>query len=148
MEEGMSLKGFFELKNLTTGETRQVPNTIVTVGKSTVASFIAADVSSGSAFDWMAIGVGSSTIAAGDTVLGSEAYRINTVGSQITTTVTNDTARFTGSFVIDESKSINEAGMFNMSGLDTGSMLSRTTFATLSVGSEDVIQGTWDIIVG
>jgi hypothetical protein len=150
MNENFGLKGYFRIENTTTGETREVPNTIVTLGKAQVAKlFVSGNYASPDPFRWMAIGLGSDTIIVTDTTLGSEAYRkAISLGSTTTSTTTNDTARFIGSFIIDDSKAINEAGLFNQSGLDLGSMLSRTCFATINAGSNDSINTTWDIQVG
>lgn len=125
-------------------------NTIVTTGKSKVAGLLVADVSAGSPIDWMGIGLGSSTISAGNTVLGSQylKYGLGSItGTLTTTTTTNDTARWIGSFGIDATKIVNEAGLFDKSGLDVGSMLSRTTFADVNTISGDRLNITWDIAV-
>lgn len=133
-------------------ESYNIPNTIVTVGKAMLANLIVADIATtttGSKYDWMAIGLGSSTIVAGNTVLGSEYMKVgigSVTGSTTTTTTTNDTARFIGSFTMDATKSVNEAGLFNQSGLNLGSMLARTTFTNINVVSGDRINATWDII--
>ena len=151
--ENIGLKGRLELIKVSPNGSIQetiIPNTIVTVGKSMVAGLMVADVNVGSRFDWIAIGVGSNTIAAGNTTLGSEYMRYglgNIIGSTTTTSVTNDTAQWIGSFGIISSKTVNEAGIFNKSGLNTGSMLARTTFTGIACSSGDTLRATWRIQV-
>ncbi len=150
MKNQIGLTGHLRIQKLSPDgkiEIRDIPNTIVTVGKSQVAGLILSDVNVGSAFDHIALGLGSSTITPGDTILGSEAFREASVGTRITTTVTNDTARFSGAIDIDADKIINEAGIFNQSGLDTGFMLARTNFVGITAGSRDQISYLWDVKV-
>jgi len=148
--DNMKIQGKFRIENTTTGEVREVPNTIVTLGKSMLAgrAMSGEDLNVGSGFGWMALGIGSETITAGHTVLGSEylKYGLGSIAeSRTTTTVTDDTATWVGSFGITETKIVNEAGLFNASGLNTGSMLAITNFADISAGSADRINCTWDI---
>ena len=118
------------------------PNTVVTEGKALMAGLLVADVG-GTGIDFMAIGTGSSTIVAGDTTLGTESVRVGTAGTRTTTTTTQDTATLIGSFSISGNLSLNEAGLFDAASL--GSMLSRTTYATISAVSGDSVNATWDV---
>ncbi len=148
MKENIGMKGRFRIENTRTGEVREIDNTIVTLGKSMMAGLVLSDLDVGSAYDWMSIGIGSETITPGHTVLGSEYLKLgigDITGTRTTTTVTNDTATFVGSFGIDATKTINEAGLFNQSGLDTGSMMAITNFAGIAAGSADTLNATWDI---
>lgn len=150
MEENLRIKGRFRIENTTTGEVREVDNTVVTLGKSMIAGKIQSGdtLDVGSGFGWMSLGLGSETITAGHTILGSEylKYGLGSIAeSRTTTTVTNDTATWIGSFGITATKTINEAGLFNASGLDTGSMLAITNFADIVAGSEDRVNTTWNI---
>ena len=150
MNDNIGLIGRLKIVKVSPNGNDQIEttNTIVTVGKSTIAGLILSGTNP-NMYEWMALGLGSSTITAGDTVLGSEAYKIQADNlSQTTTTVTNDTATFIGSFGIDDTKTINEAGLFNGSGLDVGSMLSRTTFANIVATSGDSVNVTWDVTAG
>ena len=126
-------------------QVRIIPNTIMNVGKSVVSSFIGSDITTGVAFDHMAIGTSGIAAAATQTTLGSERVRITTTTTQETTTTTSDTARFIGSFGISGTYVIEEAGIFNAA--STGSMLARTTFTGISVGSGDSVNASWDVIV-
>jgi len=145
MEEQFGLRGRFRLENQRTGEVREIPNTIMNVGKSSVSSYIAGDVSAADEFDWIGIGTSGLSPAATQTTLGSERIRNPTTSSQQTTTTTNDTARFIGSFGISGTHTIQEAGVFNAA--SNGSMLARATFAGLNVVSGDFINATYDITV-
>ena len=155
MEDNIGLKGHVKIDHngLNVVDTY---NTVVTLGKEAFARGV---VSGGYAAvnpaGWMAIGTGSDTIVVGDTTLATEYFREgpetgatgSVTGSTTTTTETNDTARWIGSFGIDATKTVNEAGIFNLSGLDLGSMTARTAFADIAAISGDQINITWDIAV-
>lgn len=128
-------------------ENFKVPNTVVTLGKEQIAiRIVSGTYALPDPYRWMSIGTGSDTIVASDTTLGTEVQRIpSDLGSTTTTSTTNDTSRWIGSFGIIATNTINEAGLFNASGVDLGSMLSRTTFADISVISGDWINVTWDL---
>lgn len=151
MDENMSVWGRIELKQVRDGQViNEVynPNTVLTMGKAEMARHIVADISVGSRVDWMSLGLGSSTITAGDTTLGSEylKYGLGSItGSTTTTTTTNDTAQWIGSFGVTALKNINEAGLFNASGLNSGSMYARTCFADIVAVSGDSILADWKI---
>ena len=151
MYENIGVRGFVNLKLMRDGRVvYEVDdhNTILTMGKAEIARGLVADISTGSKVDWMALGLGSSTISATDLTLGSEYLRYglgSITGSTITTTTTNDTAQWIGSFTIDATKTINEAGLFNASGLNSGSMIARTCFTDIVAGSQDTILATWRI---
>jgi len=147
----MSVKGRIALKQIREGQTISEvynPNTILTIGKSQIAGHMVKDLNVGDAVDWMSLGLGSDTIVATDTTLGSEYLKYglgSLVGSTTTTTTTNDTALFIGSFGITATKVINEAGLFNASGLNTGSMYARTCFADITCVSGDTVIADWKI---
>lgn len=152
MKSKLGLKGSLRLEVSHvdgTTENRSIPNTIVNDGFALVSTrLISGAYAAPDPVGWMAIGIGSSTITTVNTTLGSEYLRYglgSITGSTTTTVALNDTARWIGSFGIDATKVVNEAGLFNASGLDLGSMLSRTAFADISVVSGDTIKGTWDI---
>jgi len=141
----MKLKGAFVIVNTNTGQIVEVPNTTMNVGFSTISALAGSGITIPDRFSHTALGLGSSTVTAADTTLGSEAYRVATTQSQITTTVTDDTLQMVGSFAIDATKTINEAGVFNHATLDTGSMLARTCFADVNCTSGDSINTTWTV---
>ena len=123
-------------------------NEVVDAGRTMITNLLVSDIPVGSRYDWMAIGIGSSTVSGNDVTLGSEYLRVATAGSTTTGSILNDTAQFIGSFGIDATKTVNEAGLFNLSGLDLGSMLSRSTaFTPISATSGDSINVTWKLRV-
>lgn len=139
------IKGRVRIENVTTGEVREVNNILVNVGFDALSALTVSDVG-GTAFDFLALGTGSDTIVVTDTLLGTETLRTATAGTQQTTTVANDTARFIGSFTGDTTETINEVGIFNITTANTGSMLARAVFADLNVINSDNINVTYDII--
>lgn len=145
MEEKFGLSGRLKIENTRTGEVRQIPNTIMNVGKSALASMLGSDVTSTVAFDYIGIGTSGLAAAATQTTLGSEQVRVATTSSQTTTTTTDDTATFIGSFGVSGTHAIVEAGIFNAT--SAGSMLARTTFTAINVVSGDSINATWDVTV-
>ena len=155
MQENIGMKGRFRIEKISPDgniEIRENPNTVVTIGKAMMANLLVDDLvyqtATGSRYDWMAIGIGSRTIGEAGSLLGSEylKYGLGSItGSTTTTTTTNDTALFIGSFGIDATKTINEAGLFNKSGLNLGSVLAMTTFTVLNVISGDRVNATWNI---
>lgn len=152
MNENLVLKGRIEIRQVRDGKVISEihePNTIVTLGKAQIAkSFVSGNYASSAPFGWLAIGLGSDTITAADTTLGSEYLRYglgSVIGSTTTTTTTNDTTWWIGSFGIDASKIINEGGIFNASGLNLGSMCSRTCFTPVTALSGDRVILDWKI---
>jgi len=127
---------------------REYHNLVVSAGKAGVASRING-AGSEAAFTYIAIGIGTTAAAAGNTTLESE---ITTLGGQratgtptrITTNVTNDTAQlqvtfsFTGSFAVTESGVLNAAS--------AGTLIARRTFSAINVVSGDSIQTTWKFV--
>lgn len=69
-------------------------------------------------FGYMAIGTGTGVAAATDTVLASEittggGARVSATVSQVTTTTTNDTAQWVGSWTFTASFAVTEEGLFD-----------------------------------
>jgi hypothetical protein len=146
--DGIKIKGTLDIEHVSNGNVMKynVPNTILDVGKSQIAGLIVSDLNVGSRFDWMSIGLGSSTISGNQLVLGSEYIRVATAGSTTTGSSTNNTAQFIGSFGIgSDGKTINEAAIFNSSASNAGSILSRTTFANIVASSGDQINIAWKV---
>ena len=114
---------------------------ITSAGKAAVPALILKDVTSVSGYDFIAIGSGATAASTGDTTLEAEAYRAAGTGTQVTTTVTNDTAQLVYIFssgnpsgLYGEStgtRAIEEAGLF--SELTGGVLLCRQTFNALNI---------------
>ncbi|MCH7568503.1 MAG: hypothetical protein IIA87_03705 [Nanoarchaeota archaeon] len=144
-KEKTKITGRVRIENVTTGEIREVNNSLVNIGFDTLSALTLSDVG-GTAFDFLALGTGSSTIIATNTLLDTETLRIASTGTQQTTNVANDTARFIGSFTGDTTETINEIGIFNITTANTGSMLARAVFADLNVITNDKINVTYNIV--
>lgn len=122
-----------------------VSNLVTNAGMAGVASRINGSGAE-AAFTYIAIGIGTTAAAAGDTALGSEIVtgggeRGAATASRVTTDVTNDTAQlvltynFTGSFAVTESGVLNAASV--------GTLLARQVFSAVNVVSGDSLQVTW-----
>lgn len=120
-------------------------NIVVNAGKAGVASRINGD-GAAAVFNYVAIGTGSAAAAATDTTLGTEiaadgGQRATATVSRITTTVTNDTAKWLITYNFTGSYAVTESGIFNAA--SAGTMLARRVFAAINVASGDSIQITW-----
>jgi len=145
--EKFGLKGRFRIACLRDNqviEERDTDNTIMNAGKTEVSGLLLTDIG-GVAFDYLAVGTGTTAPNATETALVGEKYRGAGTGSQTTTTVTNDTARLTASVAITASNSLTEAGIFNSS--SGGDMLARTTFSAINVNSGDTLNIGYDVAV-
>lgn len=148
----IGLQGHFHLVHLRDGvviEEREFPNLIVNAGLAAVAGLIIATGHT-NAFDYIAIGTGTTAPAAGNTTLETE---ITTGGgaralatlSRVTTTVTNDSSRLVKTFTFTSSFAVTEAGVFDTSA--AGTMLCRQTFTAINVVSTDTLAVTYTIAV-
>jgi hypothetical protein len=109
---------------------------IVAVGMANVAGLLLSDVG-GTAYDYIAIGTGTTAAVVGDTALETQkGVRQHATGTRITTTQTNDTAQLVAVFsqAIDATLTgtndqITEVGLFYDAAGVTVSMLWRQTFS-------------------
>jgi hypothetical protein len=148
MNNEIKLKGDVSIQVIRNNEeiyNQYIPNNIMTVGLSTIVGLVGSGLTTPNKFEWMSIGLGSSTLSGNQVQLGSEAYKIAGSVYQVTTTNTNDTLSFSGLYLIDATKTINEAGIFNGSGVNIGSMLARTCFASTAAISGDALYLNWNI---
>ena len=157
--EAMKLRGWFELvvrdADGNIKDYRLVNNTVVNVGKAQVAGLInsALSASSGGAFKYLAIGTATSATGVTDTTLGAEATTtgggqrgLATTLDRVTTSVTNDTARFIKTFSITSGTlAAGEAAIFDAS--SGGEMLARQPYAVINLSSGDSLQTTWQVQV-
>lgn len=154
MRDNTTLVGYFIIKVFDKDgrlkDFRFVKNLIVNSGKSGVADRIG-DVNSIAAFEYIAIGTGTTSESASDTALESEVKRKSASKSLVTTNVTNDTlqlqATFSSSDGLSGSSAITESGVFNSS--TGGTMLNRKTFSAVNCDWDagDSLQVTWKITV-
>lgn len=119
-------------------DSRHLDNLIVNVGIALLAGLT--DGSATAYINAMALGTGTIAAASTDTALETEVIRVATTNALVTTTVTNDTAQFTGSFSFTASYAITEEGLFNSTTASSGTMLSHMVFAAVNVVSGDSIQ--------
>lgn len=121
-------------------------NVVTTAGKAAVANLI---IGTGTAFDYIANGTGTTAAAASDTALETE---ITTSGlaraqdaspTRETTDTTNDTAVISVSFSVTGSAAITECGLLNAS--SSGTLLARQVFSAVNVANGDTWTPTWKI---
>jgi len=128
---------------------REYHNMITDAGKAIVSGLMLLDIG-GTAFDYIAIGTGTTGEAHTDTQLETEissggGSRTAGTGTQVTTTYTNDTAQLVVTFNFTSSFAVTESGVFNAASGPT--ILCRKTFSAINVGNGDSLQVTWKIVV-
>jgi len=134
-QEKTQMKGRFTI--LKNGKVvREVNNLITNAGFEAMSGLLLTDIG-GTAFDYIAIGTGTTAAAVTDTALESEVMRVAGTGTQTTTTVTNDTAHLECEFAITSNMSITEAGMLNAA--SGGTLLNRQTFTAIDVVDGDTL---------
>jgi len=127
--------------------TMMVENIITNTGKAALASRVNGD-GSAAIFDHIALGVGTTSEAVGDTALESEitsngGSRAQGATSRTTTTVENDTARVSKTFTFTGSLAITESGLLNAA--SGGTLLARQVFSPINVVDTDELVVTWDL---
>ena len=109
-------------------------NGITNAGMAEVAGLITLDVG-GTAFDYIAIGTGTTAFDPTQTALVTEIKRKAGTGSRTTTTVTNDTAQYVTTFSsadgLTGTSAVTESGVFNAS--TGGVLLCRQVFSALNI---------------
>lgn len=100
------------------------------------------------AFDYIAVGTGTTAAAVGNTTLETEIAdsglsRAQGTASRVTTDVTNDTAQVLKSFSVTGTKAVTESGLLNAS--SGGVLLCRQVFSAVNVVNGDTLQVTWKI---
>lgn len=154
MREKTILHGTVVIKHIRDGkviDVRAGKNVVTNVGKAEIAGLICADqAASYTAFDYIAIGTGTTAASDTDTALEAEitsggGERQNATGTIVTTDTTDDTAQFEATFNFTSSFAVTEAGLFNAS--TGGTMLCRKVFDVINVVSGDKLQVTWKIDV-
>lgn len=149
MNDGMGMKGKFDLVlKAPDGQIKDrrdnIFNVITLSGKGIVSGLVLTDVG-GTAFDAIAIGIGSAAATNTQTVLSTEYAKVACAGSQVQVTSTNDTAQLVGTFAFTGAAAIVEAGVFNMTATSTGVMLARQTFSALNATSGDSLTVTYKV---
>lgn len=148
MKEQLKITGSFLIEHIRDGKVidkREKSNLIVSAGKAGIASRLnGADGEA--AFTYLALGIGTTAPAAGNTALESEIVnsgleRAAATCSRVTTTVANDTAQLVKQWSVTGTKALTEIGAFNAA--VAGVMLGRQTFAALNVAAGDSVQMTY-----
>lgn len=123
----------------------QISNLITTVGKAAIADLLG-DVNTIAAFDYIAVGTGTTAAAVGDTTLETEITdsgmaRAQGANSLVTTDTTNDTLQCTKTFTVTGSKAVTESGVLNAA--SSGTLLAHQVFAAINVSNGDTLAITW-----
>jgi len=123
-------------------ELREFDNVFTDAGDAHVADQMESSPDE-SAMSDMAIGTSTTTLTAGDTVLGSELDR-NTLTSFTQGSGGDDNkVVYVGDWAAgDGTGAISEAGIFNSHTADSGTMLCAQTFSVINKGSDDTLQIT------
>ena len=127
------------------GYGKTLANLVTSAGSAGVASRINGDGAE-AAFTYLAVGIGTTAAAAGDTTLGTEIIdsglaRAAATCSRVTTDVTNDTAQLLKSWTVSGTKAVTECGALNAAA--AGTLLGRQVFAAINVVSGDTFQITY-----
>lgn len=144
INEDLKMKGELKIvRRDSTGQIVQslhVPNLVVTAGKGYIASRIVGTTAG--VMSHMAIGTGTTSPAAGDTTLGTEAGRVGLTSS----VASSNTVTYTATFPAGTGTgAITEAGILNAG--TAGTMLCRTTFPVVNKQSGDSIAITWVVTI-
>jgi hypothetical protein len=152
LNEKLSIKGrlSIELKdeNGNLKDSRDIPNLVVNVGRAFIAqSMLKTTTNTPVAMTHIGVGTGGTAAALADTTLGTEiGTRSSVTATNVTVTVTNDTAQYVATFAAGNGTgALTEAGVFNAS--TAGTMLCRTTFAVINKGANDTLTITWRVTV-
>lgn len=121
-------------------------NLVTTVGKAAIASRFNGSGSE-PAFTYIALGIGTTAAAVGDTTLQTEITdsgltRQSATVSRTTTTVTNDTARLTYTWTASGTKAVTESGCLNAA--SSGVLANRQVFSAVNLVSGNSFQATHD----
>jgi hypothetical protein len=121
-----------------------VPNLVVRIGKSVIASRLTGV--STPVMSFMALGTSSTAPAITDTALGAEMAGSRTAMATSGGVATSNVVTYVASFGPGVGTgTIFEAGIFNASSV--GSMLCRTTFSVVNKGSADSLTITWNVSI-
>jgi hypothetical protein len=155
MEEKTMLKGWFKIDHFDKAgnliEAVETPNAVMNLGFKEVALLIGTDTTSGAtAFDYIAVGTGTTAATATDTALETEITdtgltRAAGTGTNVTTTVDYDTFQLVKSFSPTGAKAVTESGVLNAS--SGGILLCRQTFSAINVTDGDTLTITWKVKV-
>jgi hypothetical protein len=146
MQEGIKLKGTVEIcltdENGNVKHSETVENMIVATGLAHIASRVLGVAQA--VMGWIAVGTGATAEAVTQTALVTEAARVASTPTNVTTTQTNDTVQHVATFGAGVATgALTEAGIFNAA--TAGTMLNRVTFAVVNKGAADTMTVTWKV---
>ena len=125
-------------------------NTFMAVGDAHVADQLAATPGE-TAMGYMSVGTGDTAFTVSSTTLNSELDR-NALAAgypeQQAGAADNDVVYKAAWAAGDGTGAITEAGIFNSSVADAGSMLAASTFSVINKGAADTLTITWTVTVG
>ncbi len=125
-------------------ESFNIHNLVMNSGLTEVAKMISG-VGTTAIFNYMAVGTGSTAVAATQTALVTEVMRqVDSTISLGTTNVSNDTAVFVNTFAFSTTYTLREAGIFNAS--SGGIMLARVVYGVVTVSDGSEFKITWKIV--
>ena len=155
MEENTLLKGWFVIdrfdKQGNLIESVETPNATMNLGFKEVAQLIGTDTTSAAtAFDFIAVGTGTTAATATDTTLETEITengltRAAGTGTNTTDSVALDQFSLVKSFSPTSSYAVTESGVLNDG--STGELLCHQTFSAINVTNGDTLTITWKITV-
>jgi len=120
------------------------PNLIVTVGKSYLATWLAAASQAGKFMSYIALGTGSASPTVGDTSLQSEFSGGGYSRQQGTLTGSSNVWQNVATFPAGNGTgAITEAGLF--SAVTSGTMFARQVFAVVNKASGNTVIITWQV---
>lgn len=123
-------------------ETTKIPNLVVSVGKTYIASRMASNTAN--IMSHMAVGTSSTSASVSDTVLGTEIARV----SLTSTTPVNNTVTYVASYPAGTATgALTEAGVFDGGTAGANVMLCRTVFSTVNKAAGDSITITWVVSI-
>jgi len=160
--DNIQLKGMLSIEKYNAEnkliEKIEVPNLVVTIGKTYVASRMIKNTSDTDGLpkmSHMAIGTNTNTDplrpgttpALTDTTLNAQLARVGGTPETFSSSVSSNIVTYSATFgPADGQGSIAEAGIFNA--LTGGTMLCRTTFPVITKDADEAVVITWNISVG
>lgn len=157
LNQGAQLKGFVKIDHYDREghliESVVTPNALMNVGFAEVAGLICSDqAASHTAFDYIAVGTGTTAATATDTELVTEetengVTRAAGTGTRVQVNVANDTCQILKAFSVSGSVAVTESGIFNHASEGSGILLCRQTFSEINVADGDTLTITWKVTV-
>lgn len=150
--EELKIQGWFEIEHRNGNgdllERRTIKNLITSAGKAAAAGLLNGVVTD--FFEHLALGIGTTAAAAGDTALESEittngGARASGTTSRTTTNVTNDTAQVAYTWTFSGSFAVTEVGV--LSAAAAGVLLARQVFAAINVVNGSSLTFTYKVVV-